>query len=224
MASRLQWACGREWSEVMVRDGCFCKFQIKIFPQSNPLMVFVAFYIFHVLSSTPLPLLSCWQSPSVPPSKAPWRIFSAAHWWLRVRSLRRLETHRLNRDQSYQQSTWSNPFPWKIFVESCWISVYPGISPLELVKPTSGVVSPGDFQGSVTDVCVAWHGPQAQTPDFEEKDAVSTRDAPISSTWRLWLFGRFPDGRLTPKMQSDFQQIEDRYTPDGWKPRARIEL
>jgi hypothetical protein len=49
-----------------------------------------------------------------------------------------------------------------------------------------------DFQGSLTDACVAWHGPEAQTPDFEEKDAASTWVLPISSTWELPLFGEIP--------------------------------
>jgi len=57
MAFRLLWAWGWGWVEVVVEDGCFCKFQHifgMIFPQNNPFMVLG---VSHVFSSTPLPLL-----------------------------------------------------------------------------------------------------------------------------------------------------------------------
>ena len=98
MAFRLLWAWGWGWVEVVVGDGCFCKFQHifgMIFPQNNRFMVSeLSCFLLHTPSTS---RLHCWKSPLVPPNKAPRHIFSAAHWWLHARSLRRWDNHFLSR-------------------------------------------------------------------------------------------------------------------------------
>ena len=98
MAFRLLWAWGWGWVEVVVGDGCFCKFQLifwMIFPQNNRFMVSeLSCFLIHTPSTS---RLHCWKSPLVPPNKAPRHIFSAAHWWLHARSLRRWDNHFLSR-------------------------------------------------------------------------------------------------------------------------------
>ena len=112
-------------------------------------------------------------------------------------------------------------------VESCWIPVFHWLNPL---NPQSGVIPQlmisktyQDFQGSLTDACIAWHGPEAQTPDFEEKDAASTWVLPISSTWELPLFGEIP--RWCPnqfkKCRLTLNRSKIKWYTDSWKPRAR---